>query len=257
MRSSDPDKRCAFDETKTDQKCIYIHENDTCLMINNYTTCEEYKGTDRAVCESIISPTTNASCVFEKDSICKERDSVCSQIRNNHIKYCAYIYNRYCSEEYKYCENITNLGQCESNFPQNYFSHERCVIKDDKCVTSESCSTFFSEYDFQYLCQNNYNCTFSYDYKCTKKKELTCSGTKFSSQGEENMDVCSSIQVSNPNKVCVLKADKSGCEEVLKHETTPYYNGTSDLNTGSSRENSSEFMTKGFNLIIVMIALLI
>ena len=27
------------------QKCIYIYENDTCLVVNNYTTCEEYKGT--------------------------------------------------------------------------------------------------------------------------------------------------------------------------------------------------------------------
>ena len=90
-----------------------------------------------------------------------------------------------------------------------------------------------------------------------QKKELTCSGTKFSSQSEENMDVCSSIQVSNPNKVCVLKADKSGCEEVLKYVSTPYYNGTSNSNTGSSGESSSEFMTKGINLIIVMIALLV
>ena len=466
LRASDPDKRCVFDGTRKchedyksckiyndtinyknredcekikllepNQKCIYILENDTCLMINNYTTCEEYKGTDRAVCESIISPTTNASCVFEKDSICKERDFVCSQaiseedcvyyskasvsgkkcvwsgssclevyetcdnlvednitsitcastylyngrkcysdlgkcrsiqmtscsqaqsekeckliaktavtdpdkkvceyisgsgsgtgcvenykycsdytginptecekikpydetgnnldytskcemvnnkcqkvaktcsdvedynpslcaaispkIKNNHIKYCAYIYNIRCSEEYKYCENITDLEQCVSNIPQNYLSTGRCVIKDDKCVTSESCSTFFSEYDFQYLCENNYNCTFSRRYKCTKKKELTCSKTIFYSESEENMAVCSSIQVSNPNKICVLKADKSGCEEVLKHETTPYYNGTSNLNTGSSRENSSGFMTKGFNLIIVMIALLL
>ena len=91
LRASNPDKRCVFDGTKTygkcyeeyksckiyndtikdktrayceaikllepNQKCIYIYENDTCLVVNNYTTCEEYKGTDRTVCESIISPT--------------------------------------------------------------------------------------------------------------------------------------------------------------------------------------------------------
>ena len=468
LRASDPDKRCVFDGTKIsgkcfedyksckiyndtisnktkadcekikliepNQKCIYIHENDTCLMINNYTTCEEYKGTDRAVCESIISPTTNASCVFEKDSICKERDFVCSQaiseedciyyakasvsgkkcvwsgssclevyetcdnlvednitsitcastylyngrrcysdlgkcrsiqmtscgqaqsekeckliaktavtdpekkvceyisgsgsgtgcvenykycsdytginptecqkikpydetgnnldytskcdivyskcqrvpktcedainnpslcaaispkIKNNHIKYCAYISNYFCREQYKYCENITDIGQCESNYPQNYFSTGTCVKKDDKCVTSKSCFTNVNYINYRYLCENNYKCTFSRYYKCTKKKELTCSGTIFYSENEENMEVCSSIQVSSPNKICALKADKSGCEEVLKYETTPYYNGTSNSNTGSRGENSSKFMTKGINLIIVMIVLLL
>jgi len=469
LRASDPDKRCVFDGTRTsrkcneyyksckiyndtikdktrrdcesikllepNQKCIYIQENDTCLMVNNYTTCEEYKGTDPVVCESIISPTTNASCVFEKDSICKEREFICSQatteedcvyyakasvsgkkcvwsgsncsevyetcdnlvednitsitcastylyngrrcysdlgrcrsiqmnscdqaqseeeckliaktavtdpdkkvceyisgsgsgtgcienykycsdyrgydssecqrikpydetgnnidytskcqkinykcqrvakncneannnpslcaaispkIKNNHIKYCAYVDNYYCREQYKYCENITNLDECTSNYPLNYYITGKCVQKDEKCVTNEDCFSIINEYsNYQYLCESNYNCTLSSSDKCIKKKELTCSGTKFSSQSEENMEVCSSIQVSNPNKVCVLKADKSGCEEVLKYVSTPYYNGTSNSNTGSSGESSSEFMTKGINLIIVMIALLV
>jgi len=461
LRASDPDKRCVFNGTKTsgkcyeeyksckiyndkigkirenceaikllepNQKCIYIYENDTCLVVNNYTTCEEYKGTDRTVCESIISPTTNASCVFEKDSICKEREFVCSQatneedcvyfakasvsgkkcewngssclevyetcdnlvednitsitcsltylyngrkcysdlgrcrsiqmtscgqaqsekeckliaktavtdpdkkvcdyisgscienykycsdyrgtnyiecqrikpydetgnnidytskcqminnkcqketktcneagnnpslcaaispkIKDNHIKYCAHTDGHRCRERYKYCENITNLDECEDNQPQNFYRTGKCIKKDDKCVTREDCYSH-SYFDKEDLCESNYNCTWVSENICTKKKELTCSGIKFLSESEENMEVCSSIQVSNPNKVCVLKADKTGCEEVLKYVSTPYYNGTSNSNTGSRGENSSEFMTKGINLIIVMIALLL
>ena len=384
LRASDPDKRCVFDGTKTsrkcyeeyksckiyndtikdktrayceaiklnepNQKCIYIYENDTCLVVNNYTTCEEYKGTDRTVCESIISPTTNASCVFEKDSICKEREFVCSEakteedcvyyakasvsgkkcvwsrsscseeyetcdnlvednitsitcastylyngrrcysdlgrcrsiqmnscdqaqseeeckliaktavtdpdkkvceyisgtgsgtgcienykycsdyrgydssecqrikpydetgnnidytskcqkinykcqrvakncneannnpslcaaispkIKNNHIKYCAYVDNYYCREQYKYCENITKLGNCTTNYPQNYYITGKCVIKDDKCVTNEDCFSISGYSNYRYLCERNYNCTLSgtyNSYNCTKKK---------------------------------------------------------------------------------------
>ena len=192
LRASDPDKRCVFDGTKTsykcyedyksckiyndtikdktrancekikllepNQKCIYIQENDTCLMVNNYTTCEEYKGTDRTVCESIISPTTNASCVFEKDSICKEREFVCSEAKTEED--CVYyakasvsgkkcVWSRSsCSEEYETCDNLVEDNITSITCASTYlYNGRRCYSDLGRCrsIQMTSCDQAQSE----------------------------------------------------------------------------------------------------------------
>ena len=192
LRASDPDKRCVFDGTKTygkcyeeyksckiyndtikdktrayceaikllepNQKCIYIYENDTCLVVNNYTTCEEYKGTDRTVCESIISPTTNASCVFEKDSICKEREFVCSQATTEED--CVYygkasvsgkkcVWNgSSCLEVYETCDNLVEDNITSITCASTYlYNGRRCYSDLGRCrsIQMTSCDQAQSE----------------------------------------------------------------------------------------------------------------
>ena len=78
--------------------------------------------------------------------------------------------------------------------------------------------------------------------------------TKFYTESEENEALCQSIEVINPNKICSLKSDKSGCEEILKDSSFT----SSSLNTGGSgSSNSSELLTKRVELIIILLSLLL
>ena len=469
LRAKDPNKRCAFDATRSqkcyeeykscqiyndtvpnktgtacrnikllepNRKCVYIEEEDKCEETLNYTTCEEYTGTDKTTCESIISPTTHSKCVLEKDSECKEKErellckeafneedciyyakpresgkrcvwsgscyevytrcedytennittttcpnlylyngqrcysdlgrcrsiqktcsdarnadeckliaktgvsdpdkKVCSyisgncvevfkycsdyrgtvqaeckkitpydksgnytdpasqceiksssigcekvtkacnvangnpilcekiskKIKNNNIKYCAYVNNQ-CTEQYKNCEDIvvndvtTDSDACTDNYPESYFTTGKCIIKDDKCATSESCNTISVYSDLKYFCEGNPNCSYIYTssigYTCNKT-EKACSSIKFYTESEENEALCQSIEVENPNKICSLNSDKSGCEEKLKDSSFSY----SSPNTGGSgSSNSSELLAKRIELIIILLSLLL
>jgi len=106
------------------------------------------------------------------------------------------------------------------------------------------------------LCESNPNCSYIYTssigYTCNKT-EKSCSSIKFSTESEENEALCQSIEVENPNKICSLKSDKSGCEEKLKDSSF-----TSSSNTaGSGSSNSSELLAKGIELIIILLSLLL
>ena len=108
------------------------------------------------------------------------------------------------------------------------------------------------------MCESNPNCSYIYTssigYTCNKT-EKSCSSIKFSTESEENEALCQSIEVENPNKICSLKSDKSGCEEKLKDSS---FTSSSSSNTaGSGSPNSSEILAKRIELIIILLSLLL
>ena len=266
-------------------------EKKVCAFIGGYCRevfkyCSDYRGTGSTECERITPYDKSgenidftSQCKIKSSSIgCEKVTKECSvadgnpilcekiskKIKNNNIKYCAYVNNQYCREHYKNCEDIvisdvtTDSGVCTSNHPESYFTTGKCVIKDDKCVTSESCHTITPSSDLRYFCESNPNCSYIYtssifDYTCNKT-EKSCSSIKFYTESEENEALCQSIEVINPNKICSLKSDKSGCEEILKDSSFT----SSSLNTGGSgSSNSSELLTKRVELIIILLSLLL
>ena len=72
------------------KKCVYIPEEDKCETRQIYENCESYEGSDRKICESIISPTTNSYCILDKDSKCKDRVPYCSEIEDGNLDDCIY-----------------------------------------------------------------------------------------------------------------------------------------------------------------------
>ena len=77
-----------------------------------------------------------------------------------------------------------------------------------------------------------------------------CSDKIFYTAKDENEAVCKTLEVTSPIYVCVLKADKSACEEKLKDIIY-------STSTSNQEKNSSEFIRKGIHLIVFLLNLLI
>ena len=150
-RSGDCEKNILADPTK---KCIYIEETDKCIETDLYSTCADYKGSDKYICESIRSSTTHSKCILEKDRICTERIFNCSEAFNEEDclyyakpedsrKICVYSDNK-CREVYKNCEDylptdtatscssltLYNGNQC---YPESNSNTNRCRSRKKTC----------------------------------------------------------------------------------------------------------------------------
>ena len=60
-------------------------------------------------------------------------------------------------------------------------------------------------------------------------------------------ETCQKIETENPNTKCVIKEDKKGCEEIVIKPTP--------VNT--TQENSSGFLAKGIQYLIIILCLFI
>ena len=131
------------DENK---KCIYIRETDNCIETEIYTACDQYNGTDKFVCESIKSPTTNSYCVFDSDSICKEREFPCSEayIKEDCLFYAKPVDSRKvcvfndgtCHEVYAKCEDYigTDEEECED---LELYNGKKCIYESNRCISKD------------------------------------------------------------------------------------------------------------------------
>ena len=141
-----------------DKKCVYNIEEDECVTNTTLTNtkCEQYLGKSQKICES-IKPSAHSRCVLDKDSKCKERAFLCSEVfdeesclyyakPSNSNKRCAYDpirrvrldgYKRdVCYEEYLRCEDYIgdNSNECSSI---QLFNGKKCKWNSDlnRCYT--------------------------------------------------------------------------------------------------------------------------
>ena len=131
------------------KECIYIPKEDKCETRTKYETCESYPGTDKEICESILSPTTNFYCILDKDLTCKERPSLCKYATtkedciyyakaSDDNKRCAYdddstpSHTPRCYEEYARCEDYHDNDEddCEDI---RLYNGNSCVFRDNRC----------------------------------------------------------------------------------------------------------------------------
>ena len=209
---------------------------------------------------------------------------------NNYIydidkKYCGFFEGK-CKGYYKKCEfaefdvsDSSTYSNCNGNIVQDGQGgniYKLCKLDGNKCVEDSDCTlNGFMDFDgssttdsqpftfYKDLCENIHpNCSFSYDtnnpldYEC-KYKEKTCKEIKFYKDEVNNNRTCEEMPASNPYKKCVLKEDKSGCEEVYKvlsYSTSSIsYSQPPDADT---KESSSDFIQKRINFIIFILCLL-
>lgn len=276
---SDPERKvCDYDDSRT-TKCQ-----------ENYKYCSDYRGTSTSFCSNIKPYDESGKeidirykCEYEPNVGCQRVPVKCEDAKKNPIlcdKFSDYIIDK----DKKYClfnggECITQYQQCEffdkgssdcrNNIIKGNIRNVCALDSERKCVTQKKCNLFiyptsYSTYSptalskyYTDLCHSiNPNCTFNTDGKCIYE-EKDCENTYFYTEDENNKQICENMEVSKPYKKCVLKEDKSGCEEVYRelNYSNAYYSYTN--NTTDSNQNSSDFIPKGINLLIFMLSLLI
>ena len=243
-----------------------------------YKYCSDYRGTVSNFCNNNIKPYNETEdkiditlkCKYE-DGRCERVHKECSEadgnpvlcalispkIQDNDIKYCAYIGNK-CETHFKKCEywkvsGITSLT-CENNKPENYLNYP-CATKtvdgETICYTQKVCNAIPSSLtDYENICHSvEYDCEISSN-GCTTKTEYDCDDIKFYKDSEENAEICKNKEASLPYKICTLKEDRSGCEEILNlsYTATPLDN-TTPGNNASSLENR-------IHIILILLCLL-
>ena len=239
-------KTCQLYDEKLDdpnKKCVYIKEKHKCEEGNVYNNCNEYKGSDRKICERILSPKRNSYCVLDKDSVCKERDFFCVEAYDRYdcliyakptddTKKCVWDSNR-CIEQYKGCEDYVEKRSdsettCDRlkvyNGKKCYYNSDKCTSKNKKCseaTSKEECKliekTGVSDPDRKYCewdsigsnCRENYK--YCSDYRPT------------SSSGSPSTTTCGDIKPFNPETntldpayKCAIMDPNVGCEKVPK-----------------------------------------
>lgn len=233
-------------------------------------------------------------CIYEDDVGCQKVKVECEDAGENPIlcelysnytydsdkKYCGF-FEKKCKGYYKKCEYADSSSKCTSNIVQeegkNIF--RLCEYTNNKCVEKKTCpsnvimtlgNTPFSETSLPFayykdLCENIHpNCSFEssdvttsipLSYTCKYKKN-TCEKTKFYKDEEGNKGTCEGMPASTPYKKCVLKEDKSGCEEVYKELSYSTSSTSYSQPPDANQESSADFIIKRINFIIFMLCLL-
>ena len=280
---SDPNKKvCDFlTFTITEGGSSYTESR----CVENYKYCSNYRGNDVTTCENIkpydetgtyIDETAKCQIFDDIDGdnskdLCQKVTKGCSdannpvqcdrispKIKDNNIKYCAFI-DGSCTEYYKKCNEISTSNtpdNCENNIPENYLtSHCKAALSSSgryySCGTKSNCDSFKETYYANYCQSIHNNCSYSsYDNTCSLKTIYHCSDKIFYEVNEENEAVCNSLEVSSPNHICVLNEEKSACKEILKNITSTSSSSSSD---SSNQGNSVELLVKRIPLVLILL----
>ena len=196
------------------KKCIYINEIDKCIQTELFSTCDGYKGIDKYICESIITPTNHSKCYLEKDRTCKERMFNCSEVITEEDclyyakpvdsrKKCVYSSGK-CYEEYQRCEDYSPLDEtvsgCSSIIMHN---GKKCYLDSTGlCRTkNKTCDDSYSNED---------ECNLIAQSGVSDPDKKVCD--YFSGYCKENYKYCSDYRGNNDNNKCtnIKPYDDSG-----------------------------------------------
>jgi len=250
-----------FDPTKSrlsDPKKMICEYDSTSGCIENYKYCNDYKGTDAAVCENIKSqiattitgigtfynPDSRYKCVYNEKTGCERQLLDCSEAKTSAAcsaissvlitdsgttKYCLF-FNGTCTEQYYQCSDYKDNVQkekCKAIMPYNRQTHY-CDYKDESgkisCVEKANDCESFDVDKYKYECTKlGPFCSYS-DGVCSTIAK-TCSEIVFPIEwAGDKSKTCSGIEVEDENKICSLSSDETKCEEVDKpseKEETP------------------------------------
>ena len=288
---SDPDRKyCEWDSTSDIGN--FCRENyKYCSDYRPTSWPSSSDSTIKSTCKKIkpFNPETNTldlayKCTVKDPNVgCEKVPKECSEagsnkilcdlisplIKDNRIKYCAFVkgitsYN--CVEHYKTCELVdesklssSDTSLCDDNIPNTHYFPGICEYTNDngkyKCKTKSTsfCNLFntITYQDYQYLCLSiNPNCTYS-SGSC-KNITKSCNGIKFYTQDDNNKAICEAIKPSDEDKICVLKEDKSGCEEVYR-ESIPFIYAD---NANSNSNSAFKLNANGIQIILILLSLL-
>jgi len=237
----------------SNKKCVYIPKEDKCEERPIYESCEQYTGKDKDICEKILSPTTHSFCILDKDSKCKERPTLCSEISDGNIEDCIYyakasdsnkrcayddtpssptpttpVHSPRCYEEYARCEDYkeNDTTICEAI---RLYNGNTCEFKSGRCRSKNKiCSEAYTEEECKLINKTG----------VTDPDRMICDFIKYSTDSNHhcvenykycsdyrgtNSDICSKIKPydesgNNLDKFfkCEIFNRNTGCEKVPK-----------------------------------------
>ena len=255
--SADAGDVAYYDELET--KCSNIKPYDESgKNIDIYSKCVYESGVG---CQRVPKDCEDAG---DNPILCKLFSDI---IKDKSVKYCVFT-NGDCKEQFKNCKDVTGdfstatgRDKCEKNIIENYITNE-CKVDTSssplKCVRKNDCASF-SEDSYEEICKNiNPNCSYiasvasphSPGYCITTTND--CEDIIFYEESEGNEAVCKSMEASVPYKICSLKEDKSGCEEIYRD--SPY--SLEALNRQDDSSSSSEFIARRIHIILLFLCFL-
>ena len=222
---------------KENKRCSNI--NDKC--VEQPSDCSYYEGNNKEECESILLLEENSyikyKCSFS-DKGCEKvpiscsdykpglSDYDCEKIQPSVGKHCVFI-NGQCIENSLFCSDLDNKSDCESNYPQSYYS-EKCIFKDNKCISQDrECSEYESD-------KNNLECkliiSYSHEKQCILinnecvERYRDCKNYK-----GNNKDECETIQLDNNHEGYKTKCAFINGECInVKKSCSDFKNGIKD-----------------------------
>ena len=249
--------------------------------LDKYSKCELEQETKK--CQRVPM-----DCGYGNDNpmLCNE---ISPNIKNNLTKYCRYVKDdgsgvedvkNKCIEDYKTCDDYKgysnsydatqphdseeymeyerNKEVCEKIIPKGYETgHCKYTLDNNiyKCTANDKCINLLETPNkYRELCyQGNSTCT--YDSNGCYEKEMPCKEIRFYDESENNEKICQIAETSKPYKICVLKEDKSGCEEVYRELSFSTAYSSYSEPPGTKSEESSNLI-KGINMITILLFLL-
>jgi hypothetical protein len=211
------DYRTIGSSTTITAECERIKPYDSSGNNLDITSVCEYKTENNVGCQRKLADCSKAITATECESISAKLEST--------NFYCAFLGGQ-CKKYYKTCElfdedtdhSSVSLTTCEDNIPKEY-NTKYCETEGGSCVSkTKTCSTFLKNYEgtsLNTLCTEiGPFCSYSSPY-CSKRNINTCSEITSTLITGLTEEICNAFQIGG-NKICSLKADKSGCEEKEK-----------------------------------------
>ena len=228
-----------------DKRCIIKDSN----CVEQFIFCEGYEGKDKETCEAIIpyqDKTTSLKslkathkCVLDSNNKCIKKEKECKEAQSYEEckliipptnKNCIYL-NDECKEQYKDCESYSNNDKeavtesiCNSiilDYTSTGVQTTKCKFisgNPNRCETQQKKCEDFKVEDYIDLCYDisllspGKKCVYS-NSACTEISR-TCLELSAVPVTEE---ICAAAPTSDSNsKICGLKSDGTGCEEVEK-----------------------------------------
>ena len=250
-QASSPDKVCGIVNGKCTEKSIINYCSD--YRGNNKEECESIQPHYDFGTPSRSNVDPSAKCVYTTEG-CIKQNKKCTEattelecpniIPSDTDKQCIFINNK-CVEQYKTCqlyhnkEETTNFNKegCESilnselSYPSSKYkckytaptlgeSRGSCTLEPRTCsefkpeLIKSQC-TGISITDFSKKCVFNAN-----NNSCSSKAK-TCLELSNVAGTQTNLDVvCNNAETSSSNKICKIKENESGCEEIDKSTPT-------------------------------------
>ena len=276
--------------TTIPRKCQEIFKYCSDYKGSTRAECEKIKPYD----EKGEKIDTHSKCIFENykcqrvNISCEDAGNnpiLCSEIsdkiKDNSVKYCRFFRDE-CKTNYKTCEDYKEYSNsnddtssddstreayreketnCTNNIPENYKTGFCKYEKDTednnkfKCITDKECQHFNKD-SYEQLCnQVDSDCGYDSESATCKKVEKECENIRFYSISDDNEEICKKIEASKPYKICTLKEDKSGCEEIYRDFSFSTASSSYSEPPGSQSQESSDTI-KGINLVMILLYLL-
>ena len=250
-------------------KCTF--KDNKCIEVPNYSSCSNYIGKDKNICESIeiLEPEkykcslVNEKCQRIQKPCSDAKDAIeCSKISLlDSKKKCVFIDNK-CTEQYKTCkdymddvdivkedictkiisyeeveegsEAITKIKKCTYEAPKNEGDKGKCTSTDRKCEDFDV-EQIQTECSLISLDDSTKKCV--YNKGTCSINDKFCTEIGFLSGEKDVEEKCKSAPTQDKNKICSIKSNNLGCKEIDKSEDS---SSTKDSTKDTTKKDNTK-----------------